>query len=611
MVLTSTRHNYNLLIVSCITLMVMLAGARFSLSNSLTDSSHTRTLSQTLNQEISYEFNDSSIESVHHFLITNLTLSTFNVLNLSFIVEGDKSTSAGISISFQFQSISVDFVIERICQDNANHSISQSFFFDHDYNGDTDLTAIIFAQASFGNSGVIRISSDSEILNLPVITLSETDQEIILLPDDFMFEGEMLGTAEYEVLTIFNCTDNVTYSLEFTTNFTTNDFNSFVEELSISVNSEIQDTVIIQPNMENNKVFTISLAEGINIITLIFHIEVSTDIIHISDLKSTGKLVPNVTPNNQVFQEISWEDVIDSTIDISGFKPNSIHAANILNLKLVFSFEGTVIYSGIDFEITQNSDSLESGVITASKQSSSQQTIEITTYTENYNSDLYLHLSASNSGSGTIFLYNVSSISISEIIPFDQETYEKQLVSETEINTPVIGAISESFYDVVYLEDSAVYYSCNFSMVISSDTNFDSITITVRSGSNIAYTKSIKEAGQVEITGDINLYNGYNELSFVITIIGEGATVTFQQIEYTIFTPLTTVTPNPETPSDPLDIPFFKAPENILVGVFVLFNCWILMGIFLRIYRGRKSRKRYQTENDEYVLEIAQLTRDT
>ncbi|MCK4972890.1 MAG: hypothetical protein KAS52_06185, partial [Candidatus Heimdallarchaeota archaeon] len=372
-----------------------------------------------------------------------------------------------------------------------------------------------------------------------------------------------------------------------------------------------QDTTTIDPNQDNNFVFTLSLDQGINILTLIFHIEISIDVIQISNLKLTGKLVPKINPNNQVFQEINWENEIDSTIDISSFKPISIQAANILNLRLIFSFEGTKIYSGIDFEITQNGNSLETGTISVSKQSSAQQSIELSTYTEDYNSDLFLHLSATNSGSGTIFLYNTSSIIISEIIHFNQESYKKQLVSETEISTPVIGAISESFYDVVYLEESAVYYSCNFSMFISSDINFDSITITIKSGNSIAFTKSIKETGQVEITGDINLYIGYNELTFVITIVGQGATVTFQQIEYTIFTPIETGTPNSETPSDPLSIPFFKAPENIIVGVFVLFNCWILMGIFLRIYRGRKNRNRYQTENDEYVLEIAQLTQDS
>ncbi len=590
--------------------MFMLAGSVLSLPDSPTDSSHTWALSQTLNQEISYEFNDSSVESVQQFLLTNLTLSTLNVLNLSFVVEGDKSTSAGIAISFQFQDINVDFVIERISQDNTNHSISKSFFFDHVYNGDTNITAVFSAQAAVGKSGTIRIFSNSEIENLPLITLDESDQGIPLLPADFMFEGEMLGTADYEVLTVFNCSDNITHSLELAINFTSSDFSSFVEELSVSINSQVQDTTTIEPNQDNNLVFTLSLDEGINILTLKFHIEISIDIIQISNLKLAGKLVPKITPDNQVFQEINWENVIDSTIDISSFRPISIQSANVLNFRLIFSFEGTKIYSGIEFEITQNSISLETGIITASKQSSSQQSIEFSTYTENYNSDLFLHLSATKSGSGTIFLYNVSSISISEIISFNQETYEKQLVSETVISTPVIGAISESFYDVIYLEESAVYYSCNFSMFISSDINFDSITITVKSGNSIAFTKSIRDTGQVEITGDINLYNGYNELRFVITILGQGATVTFQQIEYTIFTPIEAGTPNSENPTDPLNIPFFKAPENIIVGVFVLFNCWILMGIFLRIYRGRKNRKRYQTENDEYVLEIAQLTQD-
>ncbi len=78
--------------------MFMLAGSGLSLSNSPTDSSNNWTLSQTLNQELSYEFNDSSVESVKQFLFTNLTLSTLNVFNLSFIVEGDRSTSEGISV---------------------------------------------------------------------------------------------------------------------------------------------------------------------------------------------------------------------------------------------------------------------------------------------------------------------------------------------------------------------------------------------------------------------------------------------------------------------------------------------------------------------------------
>jgi hypothetical protein len=282
-----------------------------------------------------------------------------NVLNLSFIVEGDKSTSAGISISFQFQGINVDFLIERIYQDNTNHSISKSFFFDYDYNGDTNITVVFSAQTAVGKSGIIRVHANSGIENLPLITPDESNQGIPLLPDDFMFEGEMLGTAEYEVLTVFNCTDNITYSLELSINFTTSDFSSFVEELSVSINSQIQDTTTIEPNQDNNLVFTLSLDEGINILTLNFHIEISIDTIQISNLKLAGKLVSKITPDNQVFQEINWENVIDSTIDISSFRPISIQSANVLNFRLIFSFEGTKIYSGIDYEITQNSISLE------------------------------------------------------------------------------------------------------------------------------------------------------------------------------------------------------------------------------------------------------------
>jgi len=35
------------------------------------------------------------------------------------------------------------------------------------------------------------------------------------------------------------------------------------------------------------------------------------------------------------------------------------------------------------------------------------------------------------------------------------------------------------------------------------------------------------------------------------------------------------------------------------------------MGIILRIYRGHKIKKKCQTENDEFILEIAQLSQDS
>jgi hypothetical protein len=67
---------------------------------------------------------------------------------------------------------------------------------------------------------------------------------------------------------------------------------------------------------------------------------------------------------------------------------------------------------------------------------------------------------------------------------------------------------------------------------------------------------------------------------------------------------------NPLVPQDEFNIPFFKVPKNIFLGIFVLFDCWLVMGILMRIYRGRKHRKTQKVENDEFILEIAQLSQE-
>ncbi|MCE7742768.1 MAG: hypothetical protein GOP50_09965, partial [Candidatus Heimdallarchaeota archaeon] len=348
---------------------------------------------------------------------------------------------------------------------------------------------------------------------------------------------------------------------------------------------------------------------GIVFLNLLFQIEVCSEVVEISNIGVSSKAIEN-TISGDIFHQFSWTDGIDETINLNTFKPSSEQDEHILNISLYCSFEGTIVLNGIDFDIYLGLSKIASGVISIAQQNGEIQLIETITYTDNYQIDLSITFSAGETGSGTVTLYNSSQIEIEDISHVNTEKYLKLLEEGVSFSTPTYGSLTKNYVDIVYIENTSLPFQLEFLMELSASTSgFQSIVLSVYADDSAITTKSISDVGDVHIFIDVELTEGYNEIKFVLNIIGQGSTVTFENMRYTLEQGIND-TLNPLIPEDEFNIPFFKVPKNIFLGIFVLFDCWLVMGILLRIYKGRKLRKNQQTENDEFILEIVQLSQD-
>ncbi len=574
------------------------------------NSSHTQegVLSQYLGEDLVFNYTDSFTESTFQLSLTNLNLTNHSELNMSFLVEGDSSTSSGISITFNFDTIAVNLIVERYFQDNQAHSLTQGFFVSEPIVKDFTVNVTISGEAGFGKSGSIIVYATSFISNISLVDLSEEYKTLPVTPDNLLFEGEMFGIKEVTVLTVISNSFNDSYNLDLNLEFLVNDFQSFTKEVILTTNSTELARSNFADNQINNLDFQLDIEQGYFPLYIIFHVEISSDLIEISNIQLSAKII-QITTNKDIFFEANWIDGIDENINISFFKPKSTLSEQILNISFFFSFEGSIVYLGIGFEVKQGSSLLAYGTISSNKQNGEIQLIIIDTYTLNYQDGLYINFQADVSGSGTIKIYGSTTIEIRDILHIDTEIHQMQFEESLVFETPSYGSIALMFYDVIFVENASVEFRNDFLMEFSvSDYNFDSITLTCYINEIATYTKTFRNPGDVHVTEEITFTQGINELDYILIILGGGSDITIENMRYTL--QQETGSENVGPPAGGIDIPFFQLPKNIFLGAFVLFDCWLLMGIMLRIYKGRKLRKSRQTENDEFILEIAQMSQD-
>ena len=564
-------------------------------------------LSSSLGQNLIFEYNETLLESSLQLSILDLNLSTFSEIQLVFIVNGDLSTKSGLSVVFVINSTEITFLIERIYQDSSIHQIKKGFVLEEKIIGDLNITINFQGIAPSGQSGILTILSDSSFSNLEISAIDEIEKEITVTPNTIAFEGVMLGSKEYRALSVIENDYNDSISCTIIVSFTANDFSSFGKTLNILVNSSEQSSINFYDNTDNLLQTELVLEIGINIVELIFKVDYCPDVIQLSDLILSGYI--ENTNKDDLYYEFEWINEISELIDISSLKPMSNHSEQILNLSISLSFEGSTVYTGIALHVVQDSIILGTKLISLSKQTSEIQSIIIETYTGNYDEDLFIKLEADFSGTGTIYMYNSTSISIQSIVHIREQKYERVLEEKIEIETSSFGPTVVSFYDVINIEDSSKNYLANITMdLFFFDLNFESLTVSLRVKKIPKMSKIFNNQGHLEISEQISLLNDFNEIEVVISILGNGAAITIENLQYSLL--LSTENSQTNNPAEFTDIPFFKTPKNIAVGLFVLFDCWLLMGIILRIYKGHKLRKKQHTENDEFILEIAQLSQD-
>ena len=607
----STSYLIILIMISCITLEhTQLVDSGTDLLN-VTNSSHKHTrevLSSTLGVNLTYEYNDTAQESTFQLSLTNISLSHFNELELLFKVEGDQSTKSGILILFDLNYTQISFIIERMYQDSNTYRLSKGFALEDELTGNLNITITFQAETSSGENGIITILEDTSIYNLPLISLDEINRDLVIVPSNISLEGELFESKEFTVFTLLNNSFNESYYLSISLSFLAEDFQSFNNLVRFVVNSEEQDFLTFSKNDLNILEANLNLVEGLNELEIIFLFEHSSGIINIKNINASGKLINKDTLD--IFSIVEWSNNIDETVNLNSFKTMSAENNQILNIIIVCSFEGSIIFTGIDFKLIVGTDIISSGTISASKQTEEKQYLEIETYTSNYQEDLSLKLEATSSGSGTIYIYNSSTILISRIEHLQTQQYSKLLDDFEEITIDSMGSATKKYYDVIYLDDNSKLFVVDFSMKFSFEgLFFQSISVSLIVNNFGVFSKKYISQGDIIISDTISFDEGYNEIELIITASGSDSSVILQNVSYIINQSNEEPVSNPDT--DLTEVPFFKTPKNIAIGLFVLFDSWLLMGIILRVYRGHKIKKKHQTENDEFILEIAQLSQDS
>ena len=601
-----------IIMVTCITLNnVTWVGSSLDLLNSTPYSSHTNgELSGTLGENITFEYNDTFQESSLNLSLDVTTISRFCEIQLCFIVEGDKSLKSDLIVEFEIGFSIVDFEIEDHLQDNFEHVLIQGFSLEYEINTQLNFTLHFQGQSTYGLSGSITVLSQTAFVNLPILDVSEAQQSFTITPESMSFEGEILGEKRVFALSVLNNSYDSNYNFNLHFSFITNDFFSFKKELNIVVNSEEREQLNFNSNSENNFEVELKLELGLNVIILEFIVEMSIDFIEISDLAFEGFIEEDLSGADVVY-EITWSDSFNESIDLTLFKPDLSIAEQILNISICMSFEGTKIYDGISYKIKQGLVQLASGTIQLAIQTTEKTYIMIQTYTYNYFDEIDFELTGEAEGAGVIYIYNTTTIKTRAISHINGETYQITIEDFVEIETPPIGSVNKEYYDVIYIENNTVGFRTNLSLTLScQDSNFGGLNIYFIANGELVFTKNMADPGQEEFSERIELNEGYNEIRIIFSISGNGAIVQLQNIELSLSQSISGSDLPEGKNTEFTDIPLFKSPKTILVGIFVLFDCWLVMGIILRVYRGRKYRKKQQTENDEFILEIAQISQD-
>lgn len=605
-----TRIMLMIILVTCITLdNVTWVGLGLNLPNSEPYSTHkSGELSGTLGDNITFEYNETFKESSLNLSLDITSINRFCEIRFYFLVEGDKSLRSDLIVGFEFETENLEFIIGSHMQDTFEHELIQGFSLSNEVNSNLNLTLNFQGQASYAQNGSITVLAHTAFVNLPIPEITEIQQSFEITPESMSFEGEVLGVKRVYALSVLNNSFDANYSLLLQLSFTTNDFFSFKRELRIVVNSEEQEFLNFDSDGVNSIELELNLDLGINAIIFDFRIEMSINLIEISNIAIDGYAAVD-SSDEDVYYEILWNDEINETINLSPFKPSLSIAEQILNISICISFEGTKVYDGIGYTVFQGLVQLTSGTIQSAAQINEKSFLEIHTFTYNYLDQIMIEFNAAGAGVGVIYIYNTTTIHTRALSHINKQTYQITIEEFIEIETPTIGSVSREYYDVIFIENNTVGFRTNLSLTLSSqDSNFGGLNIYFIVNDELIFTKSIADLGSEEFSEHVVFREGYNEIRIIFSISGNGAIVRLEDIKFSLYQS------DEETPFEQnqefTEIPLFKSPKTILVGIFVLFDCWLIMGIILRIYRGRKFSKKQQTENDEFILEIAQISQD-
>lgn len=563
------------------------------------------------NLEITFNDTYSSYSTI--IQLDEVNLSRFNRFSLYFMVYTDQEPGENIYLIFTSSIFVVQFDVGSYYQDGTIYVLEQPICLETDHRGNLTLGLEATTQLEHGQNATITLLTNTKITPITVPVIDTEQQDLVLVPSTITLEGYLFGTKKAYVQTVFDAEDN-NASVEFQLNFTVSAFTAITKQMSVFLNGNLITDYDFVPGA-NSFSFAANVSKQNNVLSLQFALGFSDDAITIHSFVLQGVIE---TSDNQhgtddnVYKAIPWISSVDAYLDLTPFLPVSSSNEHILDITLVYSCQGSRLYPGITLELWQGTEMLTTESIPSSQQSEEARMFEIHTYTFRYNKDLTLHLTGTGLGSGSIIIWSNTSITIRDIRYFSGKPIDNVYTGANELYADD-SIVELEFYDVIYSELDGTFNMSVF--LVLTDAHFadtsSSLSVSISVNNHLQGTTLASDNMNIEFNQQIDLIPSYNEISISIKLTGKGSYIKIASFSYVLNT--ASVGQNPENEgvdqaNNLFNVPFFKTPRTIAAGLFVLFDMWLLLGIFLRLYRSRKLRKAKQSETDEFILEIAQLS---
>lgn len=555
----------------------------------------------SLDQVILYDFNTTSTKQTFSIEIPSLNLDEVNCIVLYFFISDHQTDSDGLEVIFDIGDTLVEFDIPLMFQDSLEYNLTKSFLYPQTFSGPLTLLISCEGKTQFSyQSGTLQISAETSIE--PVIITSLVDSSPLeCLPDWVAFKGYPSSIKTGETMSPVYCNSPVNVNLSIS--FVSNTIDAFSKCLIVKINGLIVENKDFEVGY-NEYSFTAQLNPGLNIITLQICVEWSVNEIWISNIDLYGEIIDleDQIPH-EYYDWVSLESgSVNHLFNISSLKPISSSPEQNLLITLDYGYTG-VSPPDLYFEIISGGIGVHSGSDLLSSTS-----YIIDTYTTDYNSDIYFRIYGAAYEIGAFYLLNSSKIEIIEVsLLQENNTIDRIVVSSENYDTPVLGAYTVSFLDVLYYNGPSTEYNLSFSLDLFTE-GFQPVSqyilvIDINGGQTIHKTVSNKIS--YFSFSKITLNMGYQEIYFTLIIIGEGHSVTLENLSYRlgVYVEEEPIISLPEDPSLDIEIgskASIDPPKITLFWVIVAFDILALLLLFRHFNkRSRKESKDPSISIDE------------
>jgi len=566
--------------------------------------------STIIDENILYSYDSTSVKQNFTFELVNLELQEYNSLTIFFLFSGDRTDSNGLTIILYLDTTEVEININRIYQDSNEHSISKSFSYPQNFIGSMIIVISCEGKTSnILNSGAIQILSSSTIEPITIPVLDKNLTSLPCNPGQIGYYGDLSGVrSDYVETAVYSINGSTT--LNVTLSFNTNSFSALSRYLEVEINNTIIATTSFSKVPFVIVSFSIPLEQGTNIIRFYFCVNLGVDEIWFTNIALFGEL--QLLEDEIPEESFDWFSCdgpsVDHSFDLSSLKPFSSISEQNLFISLYYDYIGSAILPILNYEILSDSDVIYSGAIHFSYPESI-----IDTYTVNYSSNIAFRVYGIATGEGIFYLLNTSTIEIEPVPILDENsTLEKTMVSSKTYETSITGPLTVKFTDVFYFDSSSTTFNLSFSLNLYNEfySSVDQFNLRIKINDNQVFFQSFNDKQTINDRVIIEINQGYQEIEIILSIYGEGLSVTIGELSYRLAaTSEEVVTPtNPfELPNPSSDSKPFKPSLPTLMSISLILDAIALIVLVRHLEKKNKETNRnakVKLDDEEYELQF-------